>query len=364
VYRVRVGPRRPDFRLAVTPVDEVNPASVLVRQGGTTSAQVFAMRRGGFDGEISITARGLPTGVSAPSVTLRPGRNEAPLVLLAEPNAPDFAGPIEIIGSGTIDGKAVTRSARAGVIIWTDGGSGPKPCRLADQFCLAVRPGAPYRLTATPAESTIAQGSLMTFALRLDRLRKDFAGKLTGVTALYLPPNVTNQTVEIGDRQTEGILHLHFKNDAPVGSFTFLIQGTGQVPFSKSPDPKAAKANVAVAEPTPPLRVTVLPRPVELKVSQNVVTLKPGQSTPIKVTVRRVNGYSGPVALRWTSPPGVTGLSAPDVEVSANANEGTLTLTAAANAGRGDKPFCTVRAGCIVNNRPLSVDALVTVKIQ
>jgi hypothetical protein len=363
IYRLRVAPTKPDFRLAVVPADENNPSTNVVRQGGAALAHVFALRLGGFAGDVKVEADGLPPGVSVTPVTIGPAVAEAPLVFKAEPNAPLFDGPVAVRGTAVIDGKPISHLARSGVMIWPQGANQPKPARLAQAVCLSVRENAPYLLTAVPSQSVFGQGSQLTLQLKLERRWADFVGKLTAVTAQNLPPNVNNVQVEIGEKQTEGLMHLYFPNNVPTGTYSFVVAGAGPVPFSKSKDPKAQKQPVNVSDPSLPITVSIHPRPCELGVNPNPPQVKVGQNVQVKVTVNRVNDYKGPVTLRLTVPPGIAGLTASDAVVLADKNEGVLTIDCAGNVPPGDKPFCTVRAIGTVNNQPISVDAQVTVKV-
>lgn len=365
VYRVRVGPVEQDFRLAVIPADEDNPNTLLLRQGGTTYVQVFALRQGGFGGEIKMDAVGLPAGVQAPSTVIAVNQNEGPLVFQADGNAPDSAVAIEVRGTATINGKTVVRKARVGTLTWSQGGNAPRPVRLAHSLCLAVRPNAPYKLQVQPAAATLGQGSLLNIGLKLERRNPDFVGALQGITALYLPPNVPNQTINIGDKQTDGLMGLVIPNNVPPGTYSMVLRGTGQVPYTKdTKNPKAAKANLPVLDPSPAIQLTVLPRPMDLAVTPNPPTVKKGESVAVKVTVNRVNNYKGPVTLALTLPPGLAGITAAPVTVAPDKNDAMVTIAVAANVLPGDKTLLTIRGTATVNNQPITVDAVLTLKVQ
>lgn len=363
VYRLRIAPIEADFRLVVVPSDENNPSPIVVRQGGTVHAHVFLLRLGGFAGEVKVEASGLPAGVTAPAVMIGPAVNEAPIVFKAEPNAAAFDGAVTITGSATVDGKALSHVARSGVVTWPQGPNQAKPARVAQSVCLSVRESAPYLLAATPSLTTFGQGSQVTIQLKLERRWADFVGKMTGIGAQNLPPNVNSPQVEIGEKQADGLLHILFPNNVPTGTYSFIVAGTAPVPFTKSKDPKAQKQPVNVIDPSLPITVTILARPVELGVNPNPPQVKIGQTAQVKVSVNRVNAYKGPVTLKLTAPRGLTGLTAADVAVPADKNEGVLVIACAGNVPAGDKTFCTVRGVCSVNNQAITVDAPVTVKV-
>ena len=364
VYRVVVGPVHPDFRLAVMPIDEANPSAVVVRQGGTTYVHVFALRHDGYAGEIRVEGVDLPEGVTVPPVVLGPNVNETGLVIVADPKAPVFSGPVTIRGTATIGDKKVTRTARAASIVWPATGNAPRPARLTSELCLAVRENAPYRLSAKPDRVTVAQGSQLDIALDLERRQADFTKPLKDATAFHLPGNVENQKVTIGDKATHAMLHLYFKNNVAPGTYSFLVRGSGPTPFTKTPkDPKAKKADVAVDDPSLPVTVTVIPRPCDLTATPPTPTIKMGEKATIKVAVKRVGDFKGPVKLSLTVPEGVKGVSAPEVTVPADKNEGTLEVAVAGDAPPGAKAFLTVRGVAETNGKAVAVDAKLTVTV-
>src|SRR5262249_45913739 len=65
LYRLRVVPERPDFRLVLMPPTPNQPDGAAVGQGGRTYFNVYVWRLDGFDGPITLTAEGLPDGVTS-----------------------------------------------------------------------------------------------------------------------------------------------------------------------------------------------------------------------------------------------------------------------------------------------------------
>lgn len=361
VYRVRIQPPSPDFRLMVSAADEVNPSSLLVRQGGAAFVNVFALRQGGFAEAIQVEVVDLPPGLTASPVMIGGSVSEAPLVFTAAADAPDFTGPITIRGVSSINGTPQTRIARSCTITWPGAGNAPMPSRLSRGFYAAVRGNAPYLLTASPDKVVLGQGSQLTLNLNLKRHWPDFTTKLDGVTAVTLPPNVDNQAVAIPDNGNEAALHLFFKREVVPGTYSFTLRGTGQVPFSKTAEGK--KENVAVADPSLPITVTVVPRPVELTADPKTPTIKVGTESAIKVTVNRLNDFAGAVKLELTLPPGIAGIAADPVEVAGDQKEATLTVKVAADVPPGDKANVTVRGTAMVGTQPVTVDDVLVLKI-
>ncbi len=110
VYRLAIRPAMPDFRLATVPCD--SSGAIFLRKGGREAVRVVAFRQDGFDGEITVTATGLPEGVTASEFTIGPSTNSGLLVLSADANAGGKIGQIQVIGKSKFADKEITRTAR------------------------------------------------------------------------------------------------------------------------------------------------------------------------------------------------------------------------------------------------------------
>jgi hypothetical protein len=80
-YRLRIGPRRPDFALRAV------PSSVTARAGGTVAVTIHALRKDGFPGRIDIVLRDPPTGFALRDASVPAGEDKA-TVRLRVPNVP------------------------------------------------------------------------------------------------------------------------------------------------------------------------------------------------------------------------------------------------------------------------------------
>src|SRR6185312_2554932 len=97
---------------------DVKPWSSVVPRGGTSTMLVVAQRRDGFDGDIELSAEGLPPGVKCGGAVLGLLQDSIELVFEATEDAPAWAGAIRVLGKSKIGEQAVTRQARGGVATW------------------------------------------------------------------------------------------------------------------------------------------------------------------------------------------------------------------------------------------------------
>jgi citrate lyase beta subunit len=141
-----------------------------------------------------------------------------------------------------------------------------------------------------------------------------------------------------------------------------VLRGTAQVPFNK--DPKATQK--------PPLASQAVTTPVKLKVYNSVadvtlgtpmLTLKGGQDVEIIVRINRLNDYKGEYKVTLVPPQGFQGVTAAEVTIPANANEGKLMLKCAANAAPATNPNVVVRVSATVEKVVLNSEAKVGVTV-
>src|SRR5207249_7302871 len=64
-YRLRVAPAKPDFRAVAMPYSRHYQTGSSAWQGGTQAYDVFVHRIDGYTGAVTVTAEGLPAGVTA-----------------------------------------------------------------------------------------------------------------------------------------------------------------------------------------------------------------------------------------------------------------------------------------------------------
>ena len=149
-YRLTVAPPLPDFELSVTPS---NPN---VPRGGSIPVTVFAWRRDGFDGPITVTARALPTGLTATPGTILPGESRVSLALSADASVSASAiAALDVVGEATIGGKTVEHAARADDLVSVVSAATPSDVRIVSVTpdVVDMAPGGRARVTATIARA-------------------------------------------------------------------------------------------------------------------------------------------------------------------------------------------------------------------
>ncbi len=368
VYRLRIRPVQPDFRLVVMPGGPMQPNvaqqpdALHLRQGGNQHLDVYAARRDGFNGEITVAAEGLPAGVTSAPVTIGPGQVYAPIIFSAADNAPVGVGAVKITGSAKIGDQQVSREARPGVLTWAFDPNQQRrpPSRVARSIAIAVREGAPYRVVATPEKIEHSRGLPLKLKLQVTR-RGDFKANVDGVTAVALPPNAQNAAVAIPADKNEAELTLNMPPNVPVGTYTVALRGNAPaVPFTKDPEGKN-KQNIQVSDISTPVIVTITD-PLKMAVNPSPAAVKKGANVEVTATVTRQGGYTGPVQLQFISLPG--NVTSAAVTVAPEAKDAKLTIAAAANAANGSFSNVLLRATANVNGQNINIDAAFTLNVE
>jgi hypothetical protein len=131
----------------------------------------------------------------------------------------------------------------------------------------------------------------------------------------------------------------------------------------KAADAAAKAKNINNFPPSTPIVVTIKKGAFTLAVAPaGGGNLKRGNKLEVKVTVKRINGFTGPVKLGLGLPPAAKGLSAPEVTIPADQTEATLVVNAAGDATEGQIQYAVIR-GTADWDGPTSADQPVTIKV-
>lgn len=269
-YRLVVRPPTPDFRLFVVPYAPDRPAGLTLRAGGRASVRVLVDRLDGFDRPVLVQAVDLPPGVRSDPVTIAGKQSRGVLILEADDGVAPAIADLRILGRAVSEDRrehlaTLERAPRlgeetdrpgipGGLIVSPPQQEQPAPARATRGFPFALRPGAPLRLTAEPAEVTVAPGQ--SFELKVRAERKNGFDNQVDLTADGLPRNLNPPTATIAKDQAEATLRFDVPNNLAPGVYGIHVRGAGAYPFD--PDPKGeAKKDVRIDEPSNSVRLIV-----------------------------------------------------------------------------------------------------------
>jgi hypothetical protein len=242
-------------------------------------------------------------------------------------------------------------------------------------YALSIKPSEPYfTLEADTDKTELAPGVLAPLYVRVVR-KNGFTGPVQlGVAGL--PEGVTATCGRILENGNDGCIVFRAAPDAPIGAANIQIQGT-----ATRPNPMADMPPIPMAAVARPLQEYYSPGggrgnyPVEMhtvsvadpmdiravKLNTNAITLKPGESQKIEITIERAPGFKGNVTLDVlyqhleqpygnSLPKGVTvDVGASKTLLTGEDVTGFITLKAAADAAAVEKQLVPVMAHVSIN---------------
>ncbi|MBO0857163.1 MAG: endo-1,4-beta-xylanase [Chloracidobacterium sp.] len=193
--QVSATPTTPDFALSA------NPSNLIVNLGASGTSAITITRSGGFTGGVTLSASGLPAGVSATFNPASATGTSSMLTLTASSTATLGAAAVTVTGTG----GGMTRTAMINLTV--------SQSQTPD-----------FSLTPTPTSLTVNQGASGMVAIAITRF-----GGLTGAVALNtsgLPGGVTASFSPASTTGTSSVLTLAASSTANVGPAIVTITGT------------------------------------------------------------------------------------------------------------------------------------------
>ena len=258
-YRLSIRREQPDFRLVVLSLapppasndtKEVTLWTPFLRRGETIPLKVLAFRRDDFNGEIRLSIEGLPASVHGRPVTLEANQTSATLLLTADEQAPEWRGPITVIGTAQAGSGEITRRARTASVVWTvpDTNNEVAQSRMTHNLMLAIsgKETIPIRLEGEGKDDweTSLAGKL-EIPILVER-RGDFGGdmklKPAGPPALEAAPEFeikgsTNRTTLVVDLT---------KTKLPIGTHLVYLRAQAKGKYRRLTPEEVAAAEAAV----------------------------------------------------------------------------------------------------------------------
>jgi len=250
LYRLSIREAHPDFRLLVVtedPVDSDDSATIwepLLRRGGTTRMNVLVVRQDGFDDQIQLAVKGLPSGVTWPGATIPANSTGTQLVFQAAQNVASWAGSIQVIGKARINGRTIVRAAHHASLVW-DGASLRRVkvhSRLVRNLALAVTqneiaPQLPvFQIEQQEWEVSLEGKLKIPFKImQRSRLSGKLNMRLRNLSGLR--EATTKHIVE--EKTAEGELEFRVAkqgNEFRPGKYTFSTIALGEVTYRKQPE--------------------------------------------------------------------------------------------------------------------------------
>ncbi len=288
IYGEPSGVVNPDFALSP------NPSSLTINRGASGTSAITITRTGGFTGSVSLSASGLPSGVTA---SFSPGSTtggSSTLTLTASSAATLGAATVTVTGTG----GGLTRTTTINLTV--------------------NQPQTPdFTLSASPTSLTINRGASGTSTITVTR-----TGAFTssvGFSASGLPSGVTASFNPTSTTGTSSALTLTASSAATLGAATVTVTGAG------GGLTRTTTINLTVNQPPTP-DFTLSASPASLLINR-------GASATSAINIIRTGGFTGSVAFSASGLP--SGVTASFNPTSTTGTSSVLTLAASSAATLG-----------------------------
>lgn len=250
-YVLSIRKQQPDFFIAAIHQQNPGPGGTNLWKGCSQFVDLVTHSRDGFNGPVTVTAEGLPPGVSVVPATFTDSR--ATLVLTAAPHAADWTGEIALIATATIGDKPIKREVRPYSRIWANGEATSRPAR---KLGLAVRELGPFGFTIEPAQVQAEAGKPLELTVKATRHWSDFKAAIN-LLPLSFAGGFQMPNGSIVENATDAKITITVPNGLRPGAYTLSVLGQAQVPFHKD---KAAtsRPNTLVSLPSVPVTINVV----------------------------------------------------------------------------------------------------------
>ena len=322
VYRIRAVPFQAGFKLLARQLDAQKTSidKMDVPQGSAAMLLVRPVRVE-YSGPIVISVEGLPAGLSASSSVIGAGQADTVITVTAAEGAALGGAQVRIVGSADINGKKAVEYADCSEMLSVALASLPWPPRnLTNRLALSVTEKPFFTLEAKldPGAPGLGRGTTLPITITAKRA-DDFKDPIT-LALQGLPPNVDLGNKPIEKDQTQVQITLTSKNNAPLGTHSLVITGTG----------KRGDQQITVVAPALNLDLRM---PIDLSLDTAGGKVPVNGKLKMKAKVNRILGFKPPVEVELKNLP--KGVTAPKVTIPEGAAEVEIELTAAADAAVG-----------------------------
>lgn len=241
VYRVLIHREEPDFQIVAHPATKQNgnnimPSSCVLRRGGTAAVRLRVFRPGGFAGEVTVSAEGLPKGITSREAVIGGKVRTGWLVFEADENAKPWAGPIQIVGTAEVNGRKIVRPARTGTLLWSAGNNDRRVSRLTRDITLSVIEAETAPVTITAGDGKVIETSLggkLELPIKVNT-REKLKGTLK-VAAVGLHKDMKPKDINV--KGGSGKMQFELRSDnIPVGAYSFYLLGTSKFQYKRNQD--------------------------------------------------------------------------------------------------------------------------------
>ncbi|MBM4092767.1 MAG: peptidase [Planctomycetes bacterium] len=227
VYRIEISPIQPTLTLTLPERQQYVPVTLAVPRGNRMALMVNASRAN-WGGELTVTAEGLPPGISVQAPNMAADSNSIPMLFTAAPDAPLAGSLTDLVGrpvdetlkfAGHLAQRTMLVRGQNNLDVWGHD---------ADRMAAAVIEEMPFQVEIVQPKSPIArQGSKN---LKVVATRKEGFQQPIAISLLYNPPGIgSSGSVTIPADQNEAFIPLTANASAAIGTWPIIVIGQATV---------------------------------------------------------------------------------------------------------------------------------------
>lgn len=349
---------------------------VEVNQGRQVLVPVKLLRRNGFNKNVTVAVDGLPRNSNI-QVQVKPfNQKETQHVyqILVKTNAKPgtytffLRAPVQVSYRKNVEELEAAKKRQAEANKAAQAAAGALKAATQKQAAATRQAAADAQaLKQATANLQAAQKKLAAAKAAVTKNPKDKTAQ-NALAAAQKQFDAANKALQQAQAKAKASAEAKAKADAEVKAATARSNAAAAAKRTADQQLRSATAvakakNLNLVPMSPPIVLDVRPAPATLSASvPGGGKLKRGGKIAVKVTLRRINGFTGPVRLSLPLPPGVQGLSAAEVTIPADKNDGVLTIQAAGNATTGQLANLVIRATTDFHGKA-AVDVPITLNV-
>ena len=301
-YRLIIRTESPDFRVAaiataLTPpgARQAAPSGITLRRGDHFPVNVMAFRRDGFAGPITVSAEGLPPGVTCRDISFGATPSSGVLVFSSTEDAPAWAGTIKLTAKARIDDPVAVETlttAQAAAKAAID-------AQAAAEKAL-VKPADDLAKINEALKAAQAELAAKTDDEALKKKVADAEAKVTATAAAHKPVADAKTAADAKVNETKAVVvQADAAKNAAAREVAHAVR-YGTVIWNAAAVNQPGDARVAQSI---ELSVIEEPSPFQLTTEVHRVDANHNRQILIPVKVTRRNGFDQPVTLTFVGQP-------------------------------------------------------------
>lgn len=355
-YRLRCTKPAADFQLEMT-ID-----ALAVDIGGTKKLPVSITRLGSFAGPITLSAEGLPAGVTGAPIEVEGNQNKGELSFAVESSVAVGRHPLKIVGTADINGAKVTRPVK--IVVPPNANQQLTALGLVDvdHLLLVTSLATPFKFAGQYDLQYIARGSTLRKHFEIDRggyegpLWVELADKqgrhLQGVAA-------ARQTVPPGSSEFE------FEVSLPPWMELGRTSRSQLMIVGELADPTGKKYKVSYTtnNQNEQLIALVSPGPLRVAPERASLAIRPKEEIVIRLQIQCDRTVEKPLKIELIVPDHMRDLAAATIEAKPQDQTAKLTLRCGVTPGPLNMPL-TIRATSERDGKPVVSETPLTLLLQ